>query len=62
MIICMMLNMLEGRILSRDFIGEKRFIFYIKFNMSLENFLYIIIRLQFLICLYFNIIINKLQG
>jgi hypothetical protein len=44
-IIRMVSKMLEDRILSGDFVGEKRFIFHIKFNMSLEDFPYIVIRL-----------------
>ena len=45
MIIYMAPNILEDRILSGDFVNEKRFIFHIKFNMSLEDFLYIVTRL-----------------
>ena len=45
MIICIVLNILEDRILFKDFISKKRFIFYIKFNMFLKDFFYIIIRL-----------------
>ena len=57
----MVLNMLESRILSGDFISEKRFIFRIKFNTSSEDFFYIVIRLHFPVRLYFNITINKSQ-
>ena len=60
MIIYIMFNILENRILSEDFIDEKRFIFYIKFNTFLEDFFYIVICLQFPIRLYFNITVNKL--
>ncbi len=59
-IICMAFNVLEGRILSGDFADEKRFIFYIKFSMFLEDFFYIVICLQFPVCLCFNMIVNKL--
>ncbi len=45
MIIYMVPNMLKGKILSGDFVNEKRFIFYIKFNIFLKDFLYIVIRL-----------------
>ncbi len=54
MIIHMMPNMLEGRILSGDFANEKQFIFRIKFNIFLKDFLYIVIHLQFPVRLYFN--------
>ena len=59
MIIYITFNVLENRIFSEDFISEKQFIFYIKFNMSSEDFLYIVIRLQFPVRLYFNITVNK---
>ncbi len=62
MIICIASNVLEGRIFSEDFINEKRFIFYIKFNTSPKDFLYIVIRLQFPVYLYFNITVNKSKG
>ena len=61
MIIYIMFNILESKILSEDFTNKKQFIFCIKFNIFLEDFLYIVIRLQFPVCLYFNIIVNKLQ-
>ena len=60
MIIRMTFNILKSRILSEDFINEKRFIFYIKFNMFSKDFSYIVTCLQFPVCLYFNITINKL--
>ena len=62
MIICMALNMLEGRILSGDFAGEKRFIPRIKFNTSPEDFPYIVTRLQFPVRLCFSMTVNKSQG
>ena len=55
-----MSNILEDKILSGDFTNKKRFILRIKFNISLEDFLYIVIHLQFPVYLYFNITINKL--
>ncbi len=60
-IIYIMPNVLEGRILSGDFAGEKRFILHIKFNISPEDFLYIVTRLQFPVRLCFNMIVNKSQ-
>ena len=45
MIIRIVPNVLKNRIFSEDFINEKRFIFYIKFNTFLEDFFYIVIRL-----------------
>ncbi len=60
MIIYIISNVLESKTLSEDFTSEKQFILYIKFNMSSKDFLYIIIRLQFPIRLYFNITVNKL--
>ncbi len=59
MIIHIAFNILKSRILSEDFTSEKQFIFYIKLSMFLKDFLYIVIRLQFPVCLYFNIIVNK---
>ncbi len=60
-IIYIVSNILESRILSGDFTSEKRFILCIKFSMSSEDFLYIVICLQFPVRLYFNITVNKLQ-
>ncbi len=45
MIIYIVSNMLENKILSGDFIDEKRVIPRIKFNSSLKDFLYIVIHL-----------------
>src|SRR6266566_7956685 len=60
-IIYMTSNILKNKILSGDFVNEKQFILCIKFNISLKDFPYIVICLQFPVRLYFNITVNKLQ-
>ncbi len=61
MIIHITPNILKNKILSGDFTNKKRFILRIKLNTSPEDFLYIVIRLQFPVRLYFNMTVNKSQ-
>jgi hypothetical protein len=55
-------NVLETRILTGEFAGQKRLIPRIKLNSAQEDFAYIISRIQFPLRLCFSMTINKSQG
>jgi len=55
-------NVLETKILTGEFAGQKRLIPRIKLNSAQEDFAYIISRIQFPLRLCFSMTINKSQG